>query len=165
MDDSAICVFTGRSTRQILEDQGSGSWVLNLRHARRQRYLVCTRNQANTDWGADEYHRSAFLVGRISGLEPLPSEGGVARWKVQIDQYATSRQEDVWGPWRNPVRYTTLHELGIDLSSLIFEPVPPPLFFAFGKSGDQTLTIAEAKRRLARTFNVDPAAIEIIIRG
>lgn len=165
MDDTAICVFTGRSARQILEDRGSGSWVLNLRNARRQRYLVCTRNQASTDWGADEYHRAAFLVGSISGLAPLPSEGGIPRWKIEIDRYANLAQEDVWGPWRNPVRYTTLHDLGISVDRLTFEPVPPPLHYTLDRSGDRPMTIAEAKRGLARTFGVDPTSVEIIIRG
>lgn len=165
MDDSAICVFTSKSLRQILEDRGSGSWVLNLKHARRQRYLVAVRNQASTAWGAEEPHRSAFLVGRISGLAPLPSDGSIPRWKIEISEYATIDKEDVWGSWRNPVRYTTLHDLGINFGELFFEPVPAPLSSEADRSGDRPLTIAQAKRGLALTFGVDPSAIEILIRG
>lgn len=165
MDDSAICVFTARSAPDILAEGGSGPWVLNVRHARQQRFLVCTRNDVGIEPQAREPHRSAFLVGRIGGLSRLPLEG-VPRWRIDLEEVAHLEQVDVWGPWRNPVRYTSLRELGIDPDRLAFEPLARSQFVTFdGEPDDGRLTLAEAKRGLARTFGVDPSAIEIIIRG
>ncbi len=38
----------------------------------------------------------------------------------------TSTIPEKWGEWRNPVKYTTLEELGIDLDKLKFKPMPAP---------------------------------------
>ena len=76
-----------------------------------------------------------------------------------------------WGEWRNPVKYTTLEELGIDPKKLeiqanagsarrFLEPPPPP-----DRSKTGALTIAEAKAGLALQFGVPPEAIEILIKG
>ena len=77
----------------------------------------------------------------------------------------------VWQHWRNPVRYTSLTELGIDVSTPTFKPMPERQHSvesqrAAGAAADEgRLTIAEAKRRLAAPFGVKPEAIEIVVRG
>ena len=95
-----------------------------------------------------------------------------------MSEYAELNVPDVWQGWRNPVKYTTLEELGIVLDGLVFRPMPP----AEKASGDavkrsmpelsdrQTmkhafLTIAQAKKALAATYEVEEEAIEITIRG
>lgn len=77
---------------------------------------------------------------------------------------------EAWGEWRNPVKYITLEELGIDPKKLKFMPMPaptkvltPPAPPERSKAG--ALTIAEAKAGLALQFGVLPEAIEIHIKG
>ena len=170
MEEPAIAVFTGKSVERLLQDGGSGSWVLNPKNARPHRYVVCVRNQHGTHAGGEEAHGSAFLVGTISGFDRLGSEKGVERWRIQFDRYALIDRPDVWNNRRNPVRYTTLGELGIDPTELDFQPAPAPA----GASADREpeparavrkLTIAEAKEGLAAMLGVSLEAIEITIKG
>jgi hypothetical protein len=92
------------------------------------------------------------------------------RWIIKISEYAVVDYPEAWGEWRNPVKYTTLEELGIDPKKLKFKPMPtptkvlpPPAPPDRSKTG--ALTIAEAKAGLALQFGVPPEAIEILIKG
>ena len=166
----AIAVFTGKSVETLLSDAGSGSWLLNEKHARRQRYLVCVRNAPNAEAGAGEPHGSAFMVGKVSGLVRLAPVRGIDRWRIAISEYALhDGREDVWHGRRNPVRYATLGEFGIDPEALTFKPVPegdpvdhrPPLM----TESVRKLTIPEAKAGLAATLGISPDQIEITIKS
>jgi hypothetical protein len=164
-----IAVLTGKSLEHIFEDGGSQSWVLDKRHAKDCRYLVCCRS--GVDWvEGPELRGSAFLIGRISNVVPATNEKRDNRWLIKIREFARVDIPGVWQRWRNPVRYTNLTTLGIDLDNLNFEPMPesalvvvPPI----KRSSPDTapLTINEAKRGLAKTFGVPENAIEITIRG
>jgi hypothetical protein len=123
-----------------------------------------------------EDHGSAFLIGRISDVVRSPfADDQEERWLVRLDQFARVSIPNVWDGSRNPVRYTTLEELGIDPGTLRFEPAPAPvdLLAAEAAVGDgapaaasvRPLTMAEAKRGLAAKFGVRPEDIEIVIRG
>jgi hypothetical protein len=88
----------------------------------------------------------------------------------KISEYAVVDYPEAWGEWRNPVKYTTLEELGIDLKKLKFKPMPTPTKFLTppappNRSKTGALTIAEAKAGLALQFGVPPEAIEILIKG
>lgn len=164
-----IAVFTGKSLEHIFEDGGSQSWVLDRRHAKDCRYLVCCRS--GVDWvEGPEPRGSAFLVGRISNVVPATNEKRDNRWLIKIREFARVDIPGVWQNWRNPVRYTNLTALGINLDSLKFEPMPEPSSVVESpvrRSSPDTvpLTINEAKRGLAKTFGVPEDAIEITIRG
>lgn len=165
-DQSAIAVFTGKSFDHILQDGGSQSWVLDRNNARRRAFLVCCRS--GIDWvEGHEPRGSAFLVGRIEDV--LPSSEVPGRWLVRISEYARVDVPDVWQNWRNPVRYTDLADLGIDFTTLHFAPMPersnPVRDTTTAGASEHGLTIAEAKRGLAKTFDVAEDAIEITIRG
>jgi hypothetical protein len=168
---SAIAVFTANSRDQILEIGGSASWVVAEKQARRREFLVCIRNARDVDFHDHEPHGTAFLVGRISVLERNGQDRkGMPRWLIKLSEYADADYPERWGEWRNPVKYTTLEELGIDLKELKFKPMPtptkvltPPPLPDRSKAG--ALTIAEAKAGLALQFGVPPEAIEILIKG
>ena len=165
-NQSTIAVFTGKSFDHILQDGGSQSWVLDRNNARRCVYLVCCRS--GIDWvEGHEPRGSAFLVGRIEDV--VPSSEIAARWLVRISEYARIDVPGVWKSWRNPVRYTDLAALGIDFTTLHFTPMPershPVKGITTTSEPEQGLTIAEAKRGLAKTFGVAEDAIEITIRG
>jgi hypothetical protein len=171
--DSVIAVFTAKSVERILEEGGTSSWALDRNHARQCEFAVCTRN-AHADWvEGSEPHGSAFLVGRIKDVVPRPN----GRWVVQFSEFARVDVPNVWQGWRNPVRYTSLSELGIGLNALQFEPMPDvpsqpaASELSRGTAVMQTdeeappLTISAAKKGLAKAFNVSPDQIEITIRG
>ena len=171
MAHPAIAVFTANSRDEILEIGGSASWVLSENKARRHQYLVCIRNARNVAFPDHEPHGTAFLVGRISGFRAHGfDKKGMARWVIELREYAVVDLPEAWRDWRNPVKYTTLEELGIDPKKLKFKPMPTPtrdlppsLPTAPAKSG--ALTIAEALAGLALQFGVPPEAIEILIKG
>jgi hypothetical protein len=168
---SAIAVFTANSRKDILGVGGSAAWVVAEKQARRREFLVCVRNARDVVFHDHEPHGTAFLVGRISGLKPYGQDKkGMQRWIIQISEYAEVNYPEAWGEWRNPVKYTTLEDLGIHLEELQFKPMPertkdlpPPPPPDRSKTG--ALTIAEAKAGLALQFGVPPEAIDILIRG
>jgi len=168
--ENAIVVFTARSPDRIVREGGSQSWVLNAARAKQCTWLVCTQNRHNADHefsDATEPHGSAFLLGKIAAIRQSQEEGDADRWLIAISGYARINVPDAWDHGRNPVRYTSLAQLGIDPSKLKLEPMPqgetahPPT----GKAGVAMLTIPEAKKALAATFGVKPDAVEITIRG
>jgi hypothetical protein len=123
---------------------------------------------AHSDWGdGKEPHGKAFMVGQVDDVVPSTETEG--RWLVTFSAYALIDKPETWGGWRNPVRYTTLEELGIDESELKFEPMPPVAIEAAAEPAPRKpgngLTIAQAKEGLAQTFGVAPNAVEITIRG
>jgi hypothetical protein len=168
---SAIAVFTADSRDKILAEGGSASWVVAEKQARRRQFLVCIRNARGVDFPDHEPHGTAFLVGRISALEPHGVDRkGMQRFFIKISEYAVVDYPEAWGEWRNPVKYTTLEELGIDPQKLEFKPMPPPTKIPTPppppeRSKTGALTIAEAKAGLALQFGVPPEAIEILIKG
>src|SRR6202051_624011 len=162
---SAIAVFTANSRDEILAVGGSAAWVVAEKQARRREFLVCIRNARDVDFPDHEPHGTAFLVGRISGLKPHGiDKKGMQRFIIEISEYAVVDYPEAWGEWRNPVKYTTLEELGIDPKKLEFKPMPvrttelqPSPTPDRSKPG--ALTIAEAKAGLALQFGVPPEAI------
>ncbi len=178
-NENAIVVFTARSPDRIIQEGGSQAWVLNPARAKNCDFLVCTQNRHNPDHefsDATEEHGAAFLIAKISGIIASP-EGRDDRWLIEISEFARINKPDVWNHWRNPVRYSSLSELGIDLAGVEFEPMPnakerpikrqpaPPREAVAAAGPPATLTIAEAKKALAATFGVKPDAVEITIRG
>ena len=174
MPTSVLAIFTGKGTPVILEVGGSQSWVLDRNKARACKYAVLYFNEG-APWSTKGFatpHHHAFLVGRISDV--ARSVETPDRWIVEFDEYAEVKDAGVWGGWRNPIRYTTLEELGIDESELDFKPMPAPNESPAtapdphtSRSGPEPmrLTIEAAKAGLAATYGVKPEAIEIIIRG
>jgi hypothetical protein len=171
MPHSAIAVFTGTNRNEILEIGGSASWVVAEKQARRREFLVCIRNAREVDFPDHEPHGTAFLVGKISGLTPYGYDRkGMPRWIIGISEYAFVDYPEKWGEWRNPVKYTTLEELGIDPNDPKFTPMPAPTKVLTPQPSSEKvkarpLTISEAKAGLALQFGVLPEAIEILIKG
>ena len=171
-----IIVFTARSPERIVREGGSQSWVLNVGRAKECAYLVCAQNRHNPDHAfedATEPHGAGFLVGKISKISRSLEYTDGERWHIGISEYALIEKPELWGGWRNPVRYTSLDALGIDPRKLKWQPMPegaerqapaPAAPMTSASSGGR-LTIEDAKKALAATFGVKPEAIEITIRG
>jgi len=177
-DENAIVVFTARSPERLIREGGSQAWILNPARAKLCTWLVCTQNRHNPNHefsDATEPHGAGFLLGKISGVHKSPEAGDEDRWIIEISEFARIDYPNLWDHGRNPVRYTSLERLGIDTSTLKWEPIPgrdsePAPVVATPSAGNSkanvgALTMAEAKKGLALTFNVPPEAIEITIRG
>lgn len=183
MRDEAIVVFTAKSVERILAEGGTSAWRLQRNNARCCSYAVCTRNK-HAKWDqrpqwteGPEEHQSAFLVGKVSDVvacvpsKENPKENPANRFLVQFSEYALVTIPEVWKGDRNPVKYSSLEELGIDPGKLKWKKMPnaqevsetQPVQAIQKPLG--ALTMAEAKQGLALTFNVAPEAIEITIRG
>jgi hypothetical protein len=123
MSDKAILVFTAKGFSTIISERGSQAWVLDPDRARCCDYLVCAQNR-NGGWGSPEApHGAGFLVGKIEGVEPSAVSDEKPRWLVRISAYARIDKPRMWDGGRNPVRYTTLSEIGIDPAGLAFEAI------------------------------------------
>jgi hypothetical protein len=141
-------------------------------NAKQCEFLVCTRNAFNREPPSEgnEPHASAFRIGRISGVIPAPEDPTSGRFMVQFEAYAELAIPNAWQAWRNPVRYSTLEEIGVDLDKLIWKRRSAEMRAASAtvpRAPEPTmrLTITEAKKGLAATYGVAPEAIEITIRG
>jgi len=169
MSNEVAVVFTAKSIQRILNEGGTSSWRLDRNHARRCPYVVCTRN-ANADWvEGPEDHQSAFLIGKIKDVVPAPDY--VGRFLILFSEYAQVKISDVWQGDRNPIKYTTLDALGIDPTTLSWQPMPEvevlpaPIAPHMPYIAGEPLTITRAKAGLALTFGISPDMIEITIRG
>jgi hypothetical protein len=167
---SAMVVFTSETVETVLDQGGTGDWVVSPKKAGTCKYVVCCRK---ADWVNRKEgipHRTAFLVGVIAGLHKITdseNDRGQAHFLIEISQYAPLQRPETWDKdARNPVSYKTLGELGVDLRGLKFKPMPPPAPPAKSDgSGKAPMSIAEAKKALAATFGVSPDDVEITIRG
>jgi hypothetical protein len=173
MSAEAAVVFTAKSIKRLLAEGGTSSWRLDRNRARQCDFAVCTRN-AYADWvEGPEAHHSGFLMGKVKDVVPSPDPEADGRYLIQFSEYARVNIPEVWKGDRNPIRYVSLEELGIDLSTVTWEPMPepaeppePPREVVRGNNTAITpITIAEAKNGLALTFGVSPETIEITIRG
>jgi hypothetical protein len=172
MSNEAIVVFTSKSLERMVSEGGTSSWRLNRNNARQRSYVVCTRNAYADDAEGSEEHRSAFLVGKIKDIVHAPGEAA-DRFLILFSEYAKVNFPETWRNDRNPVRYATLEELGIDAQTLDWKSMPEvsdqPTVNSEGAPRKEkivhSLTLDEAKKGLALTFGVSPDAIEIIIRG
>ena len=185
MSQEIVVLFTAKSTERILAEGGTSAWRLDRNHARRCEFAVCTRNAFpkwdQGDWAlGTEAHHTAFLIGKISDVvpcEPTPENEKARdiRFLIKFSEFARVNVPNARKGDRNPVKYTTLDDLGIDPTKLTWETMPDVAETPKRDSGSEAapvngagvkaLTMAEAKKGLALTFNVPPEAIEITIRG
>lgn len=174
---SCLAVFTCRGIQRILREGGSQAWRLSTSNASKIRYIVCVQNR-NLDWGnASHPHGTAFLVGKISGVESLKEDSkGDVRKIVKISEYAEVDVPDCWEGGRNPIAYMKLGDFGLNVDELEFKPVPVlteadrqgddvPIAEDELPEGQEELTIEQAKRGLAIGLGIRVEQIEILIRA
>lgn len=172
----ALAVFTNRGLNRVLTEGGTQAWSLKPERVTKLRYVVCTQNRDDGDWG-DPTHAQGqgFLIGKISAVEPSP-EGRKGRYIVRFSEYAEIDKPDMAYKWRNPVRYIELEDFDIDPTKLTFKPVPQreeeppgaghiPAACTHPKSEILALDLSHAKIALAEFYKVPVTSIEITIRG
>jgi hypothetical protein len=171
----AVAVFTNRGLNRLLAEGGTQAWSLQPERAKKLKYVVCTQNRDDGEWGAPTHAQGqGFLIGKISGVEPSP-EGREGRYIILFDEYAEIDVSNMAYQWRNPVRYIELNDFGIDPDTLTWKRVtprtdeqPPRAASRAGLTAaaeSRGLDIAQAKTALATFYRVPVTAIEIVIRG
>lgn len=163
MTDFAVAVLTAKKPDELLRQGGSGPWVGAEPRVMALKYIVCVpkAEPRSSDRG------SLLMVSRIQEvIQHGYDKRGQKRWFFRFGEYARVDLKTSW-EWRNPVKYTTLDELGIKLNQLKFQAGPTALHLpdVIGGSATKPLTIVEAKAGLALKFGVSPEAIEIHIKG
>ena len=161
--NTAIQTFTHHAFAEIVNKGGDYEWVLNQKRAETYRYLVCC-SSVGVNRG------SGFLVGKINGIEFFRvDEKGNNRYQICVSEVAAIDIPNLWSGQQNPVKYTSLEELGIDLSRLNFEDVAEIKSTFNSHQISETecipLTIQQAKAGLAKKYGVSEDNIEILIKG
>ncbi len=175
---STIAVLTHESLEDIFERGGTGYWGTKADRAKEYRYAACVRNRNHPRSPKDVPHRAAFMVGRISGVFETNhlTEAGIPRVLIQFSDYAiVESKRDAWGKSQNPVWYTSLEDLGLDIRHLEFKPMPQSScqnidresqeHLEHSKSSGSTADIlTEAKKDLAQRLQLPIANIEITVK-
>jgi hypothetical protein len=152
--ETAIQTFTENSLESIINMAGDYYWTLGIDRAKNSKYLVCS-SSVGVNRG------SGFLVGKISDFELVKYDPDKKeRYIIHISEWASIDIPKLWPGNQNPIRYTSLEDLGINVSDLKFEKISK-----VSTSPSQSLTIAEAKIGLAKYYEVNPDNIEITIKG
>jgi hypothetical protein len=165
-----VIVFTAKDLSELFSIGGSGNWKLDSERVKKCSYAILTANSHHkkSTHSLDE-HGSAFLIGKISGVTPDAyddlGEREDGRWIIRFSEYAELNIPSFWGGFQNPVKYTDLNDLDVDLESLEWKPFPTEGINTPEYDRIPALTIDEAKRGIAKKLGVTPDNIEIIIRA
>jgi hypothetical protein len=169
MADTVVAVFSGKDYEEDMRGEGgSGHWLASSERVKEADFLLVVRNRRETWAKKDHEHGTAFLVGRGLGSKQSPYSGRIV---ITFKEYALIEVPDAWSKCtagqRYPVAYLNRNNvesnLGIKFDQL--EWLPYEGAEVEGEiEEDPPLTIAQAKRGLAKTFGVEEKAIEIIIR-
>jgi len=162
--NDVIKVLSGKSLATMTEEGGCGHWKLSRTRAASCGYVVVVRNM-NAEWSEEGTpHHTAFLIGKISGVLDKDQ-----RHIIQFSEYADIFIPDSWDGSRNPVAYTSLKSLNIDVGGLTWKPYPgAPKTSQEKRSSIQQakgLNFQQAKIELAATYGVHPDQIEITIKA
>src|SRR6266478_331432 len=168
-DNAAVVVFMADTREKILHEGGSGDWVVSAKKADSCKYIVCCRkpNWSNRKEGISA--RAAFLIGRVAGLRERPDSGNdrdQMRYLIQMADYAELEMPGVWRECvRNPVAYSTLDDLQIDLRGLKFKPMPAGAGTTKESPRVTQMKSADGKNGWAVTVGFIPHDIQIIVPG
>ena len=164
-----VMVLTSKSFETMVEEGGSGNWKANENSVRRCRWIIAVRNR-HSNWSqGDEDHGTAFLIGRVVGVKKSPKYDD--RLVIVFDRYAQLSKSNAWPTGnRNPVCYTSLNALGIDVDHLKWKDFPARTVVEAPNTqtedGDQTpgTVFERAKMMIAQSLAISPASVSISIQ-
>jgi hypothetical protein len=155
--ENLVKVFTGKGLQTMFEEGGTGHWKASSDRISRCKYVVCVRN-IYAEWSEHDLpHSTAFVIGR--NLSIIEAED---RNIIGFNEYAKINIPDAWDGNRNPVTYTDVDSLGLDLEKLDWQKFPTDQVRPEDRV--KPLTIAEAKNGLAKGLGINLENIEIIIK-
>lgn len=166
---SVVAVFSGKDYEEDMRQEGgSGHWIAKQERAEEADFLLVIRNRRETWAKKDHEHGTAFLVGRKLGTKPSHHSN---RLVITFEEYALIDVPDAWAKCTAGQRYPVAYldqsnvEASLELNFDKLEWLPYEAFDAEEEIEEEpSLTIAQAKRGLAKTFGVDEKSVEITIR-
>lgn len=173
MTDEILTLFTYHGKSEILKKGFIGNWRLNKDRAKKCTYAVCV--QLHGSWGKPENKANQpFLIVKISDISIYPNSNPEEsiRYRIHFEEYAEIHTDKKIAGSANPVVYWNekdAEQLGIDdINAIEFTNIINNILQEHGDSTpppphNDTLTIPEAKRRLALTLGVKESDITITI--
>ncbi|AMB46894.1 hypothetical protein Y590_18308 [Methylobacterium sp. AMS5] len=155
--------------------------MISAHRARRCAYVVCVRHQQGPYKAeGNEPHKHAFLIGKVSGVEPSDEEED--RFRVEFSEYAILQGPHIPLNSASPTQYfPSLSSIGINEAALDWKPVSnlpgedigsvptqvPPSGNCSDDAGDAApmSVIAQAKKLVADGLQVPLSSVEIIVRA
>lgn len=164
-DDAVVMALTSKSIETILREGGVGNWRANESKVRRCRWVVAARNR-HSNWSqGDEAHGTAFLIGRVVGVQPSPKPQEPDRLVIVFDRYAKLDIPNAWpGNHRNPVAYTTLSDLKVDPLALDWTDYTSPMPAELAKPQGRGQIIEQARLMIANALGVDASTVKVSIQ-
>ena len=162
-NQTVVSVLTFKGRARLIEEGGSQAWRADRRKLNHCEFIVCARH-ANSPFPAegDEPHKSAFLVGRISGIVDADTDGEAHdrnlpnRNKILFSEYAVIDGPVLALTGQNPVQYwPDLAALGIDAATLEWQRVEAKV---------EKSPIERAKEMVAAAHGVTADRVDITIR-
>ena len=137
--EDTIVTLTFKQVEHVLILGGCPSWQLDQERASKCDYLVCTRNQNPSARGlviGSEAHGTAFLIGKISSIEPTNERSipRVAAYEeifesrsiIRISEYALVNTNRIYPGAQGGFAYMNIEDTGIAPSSLTWRAISPP---------------------------------------
>ena len=123
MDDSAVVLFTWELFSEVIHNKKTGHWRLKPKKVLDSKYVVLCQNRPKWKGKCEcRYpHRAAFMIGKIKDVHPSQDPKYPDRYEIMLNEWAQIHKEEIWPGHRNPVWYTQLNEIGINLSELRFK--------------------------------------------
>lgn len=123
-----LMVLTANSVDEIVRRGGVAYWVANAMRVSGCKYVIAARNRNDRyeEPGGDEEHGAAFFVGEIGkGIYMRRDPGYERRIIIGVTRFARVNVPQVWTPrGSNPVRYSSMRQLPIDVDRLQWKVWP-----------------------------------------
>ena len=124
MDDSAVVLLTWELFSEVIHNKKTGHWHLKPEKVLDSKYVVLCQNRPK--WKEKDEcrypHGAAFMIGKIKDVHRSRDQRYRDRYEIMFDEWAQiCNHEKKWPGHRNPVWYTQLNEIGINLSELRFK--------------------------------------------
>lgn len=124
MNTRVVRVFTGFSFETMVADGGSGHWLASEKSILSCSYVIAVKHRHSKWSEGPEDHHTAFLIGEIAGVKPSP-DTFPGKLVIVFDRFATLNIPNAWPTRRrNPVSYTDLETLKIDVDELKWQEFP-----------------------------------------
>jgi hypothetical protein len=129
MNTRVVRLFTGKCYKTIVAEGGFGHWRASEKSILSCSYVLAVRNR-HSKWAenSEEHgasHGTAFMIARIVGLKPSPVPRFSGRFVIVFDRFARLSRPNSWpARMQNPISYTDLDSLKLDLTDLTWQEFP-----------------------------------------
>lgn len=123
-----LVVLTKETIEDIRKQRGTASWKLDAKRARRCVYALCVRNSQQHRHRDCQPHGSAFMLGKIGGVEFSSDPKYRKRYLVRFTKFIEypTPVPNAWRQNRNPVAYIKLDDLVKIISRSQWKLMPSP---------------------------------------